>query len=244
MIRTAPCLDRSRLFDPAAFYEKIVIEATVHRINTRESLCVTKRSRLVVRANGPAVCPAQPGGLGTIQSFKRRANGPAVNIGISFFALADRSIFVPQSHAQVWLHIVFSTKHRQPFLKSTGFRDEMNRMLAYHVKQTGCVVGNVGGHVDHVHLLVGLSRTLKICTLIEVIKTETSKWAKGATGGHSEFSWQAGYGAFSVSYSNLEQVQQYIQNRERHHSTRSYQEEFRVLCKKHGIEIDERYVRD
>ena len=85
---------------------------------------------------------------------------------------------MPQSHAQFWLHIVFSTRNRDPCLKDPEFRDQMFRMRAYHVKETGCVVAMVGGHVDHVHLLVRLSRTWKICKLIEVIKSETSKWAK------------------------------------------------------------------
>ena len=85
---------------------------------------------------------------------------------------------MPQSHAQVWLHIVFSTKNRHVYLEEPEFRNQMFRMLAYHVKEIGCVVGIVGGHVDHVRLLVGLSRTIKICKLIEVIKRETSKWAK------------------------------------------------------------------
>ena len=103
---------------------------------------------------------------------------------------------MPQSHAQVWLHTVFSTKNRKAYLESPEFRDEMFRMLAYHVKEVGCVVAIVGGHVDHVHLLLGLSRTLKICKLVEVIKTETSKWAKNAKGGNREFAgWQAGYGS-------------------------------------------------
>lgn len=151
---------------------------------------------------------------------------------------------MPQSHAQVWLHIVFSTKNRTEYFREPDFRDQMFRMLAHHVKESGCVVGKVGGHVDHVHLLVGFSRTLKICKLIEVIKTETSKWAKKANGGHQEFTWQAGYGVFSVSYSNLSVVSHYIDNQETHHARRSFQDEFRLLCEKHGIEIDERYVWD
>jgi len=151
---------------------------------------------------------------------------------------------MPQSHSQVWLHIVFSTKHRDAYLKEPDFRDQMFRMLAHHVKETGCVVALVGGHVDHVHLLVGLSRTLKICKLIEVIKTETSKWAKGVAEGNQGFAWQSGYGVFSVSYSNLDEVERYINNQETHHARRTYQDEFRLLCKKHGIEIAERYVWD
>ena len=81
---------------------------------------------------------------------------------------------MPQSHAQVWLHIVFSTKNRDACLKEPEFREQMFRMLAHHVKETGCVVAIVGGHVDHIHLLVGLSRTLMICKLIEVIRRRLS----------------------------------------------------------------------
>ena len=151
---------------------------------------------------------------------------------------------MPQSHAQVWLHIVFSTKNRNAYLNELAFRDQTFRMLAHHVKATGCVVAIVGGHVDHVHLLVGLSRTIKICKLIEVIKTETSKWAKEVAGGDRGFAWQSGYGVFSVSYSNLDEVERYIKNQDKHHARRSYQDEFRLLCEKHGLEIDERYVWD
>lgn len=151
---------------------------------------------------------------------------------------------MPQSHAQVWLHTVFSTKHRGKFLEKPEFREQMFRMLAHHVKELGCTVAIVGGHVDHVHLLTSLSRTLKICKFVEGVKTETSKWAKGASEGNREFAWQSGYGVFSVSASNLTDVKQYVENQEEHHAKRSYQDEFRPLCIKHGIEIDERYVWD
>jgi len=82
---------------------------------------------------------------------------------------------MPQSHAQVWLHIVFSTKERRGFLQKESFRDQMFRMLAHHAKECGCVSASVGGHVDHVHLLVGLSRTITIADLVEHVKTKTSK---------------------------------------------------------------------
>ena len=120
----------------------------------------------------------------------------------------------------------------------------MFRMLAHHVQETGCTSGIVGGHIDHVHLLIGLSRTIKISKLVETIKTETSKWAKDAEGGNKAFTWQSGYGAFSVSYSNLKIVETYIQQQETHHAKRSFKDEFRLLCKKHGLETDERYVWD
>ena len=142
---------------------------------------------------------------------------------------------MPQSLAQVWLHIVFSTKNRKAYLQHHDFREQMFRMLAHHVKETGCLVATVGGHIDHVHLAVGLSRTLPISKLIEKIKTETSKWAKDVEGGHPNFSWQSGYGAFSVSHSNLDAVKQYIETQEDHHAKRSFQDEFRLMNGMYGI---------
>jgi REP element-mobilizing transposase RayT len=151
---------------------------------------------------------------------------------------------MPQSHAQVWLHIVFSTKERQDFLRKESFRDQMFRILAHHIKECGCVSASVGGHVDHVHLLVGLSRTITIANLVEHVKTETSKWAKKAPEGNALYRWQSGYGAFSVSHSMKDKVDVYIRSQEQHHATRSFQDEYRAFCEKHGIKIDERYVWD
>ncbi len=151
---------------------------------------------------------------------------------------------MPQSLAQVWLHLVFSTKERRPYLKDESFRDEMFRMLAFHIKESDCACGAVGGYIDHVHLLVGLSRTISISKLVESVKVETSKWAKKSEAGSDLFTWQAGYGAFSVSYSNLPQVERYIRDQIKHHSKMSYQDEFLLLCEKHGIEVDHRYVWD
>ena len=151
---------------------------------------------------------------------------------------------MPQSLAQVWLHLVFSTKERRPFLNDDTFQVEMFRMLAHHVKEADCVSASVGGHVDHVHLLVGLSRTITIAKLVEKIKTESSKWAKVKENCSSAFGWQAGYGAFSVSHSNRNSVDEYIRTQRAHHQELSFQDEFRKLCKCHNVEIDECYVWD
>jgi REP element-mobilizing transposase RayT len=151
---------------------------------------------------------------------------------------------MPQSVAQVWIHLVFSTKERRPFLQQETFRTAMSRMLAYHVNEAGCTSASVGGHVDHVHLLIGLSRTTTIAKLVESIKTETSRWAKETEGGTQRFAWQAGYGAFSVSHSNRQAVDNYIRNQTEHHRVISFQDEVRELCRRHEIEIDERYMWD
>jgi len=151
---------------------------------------------------------------------------------------------MPQSLAQVWLHIVFSTKERRTFLQDESLRTEMFKMLAHQVKEQNCVSASVGGHIDHVHLLVGFSRTLTIAKLVERVKAETSKWAKKQNAGSPVFQWQSGYGAFSVSHSRRNFVDEYIRRQKEHHQAASFQDEFRALCRKHGIEIDERYVCD
>jgi len=120
----------------------------------------------------------------------------------------------------------------------------MFKLLAHHVKEAGCVSASVGGYIDHVHLLAGLSRTITIAKLVENVKTKTSRWAKDAEGGSDQFQWQAGYGAFSVSQSLTGDVDQYIRNQDKHHAVASFQDEFRLICEKHGVEIDERYVWD
>ena len=151
---------------------------------------------------------------------------------------------MPQSLSQVWLHIVFSTKERRPYLQDPTFRDEMFRMLSHHVQQAGCYPKVSGGWVDHVHILCGLSRTKSIANLLEDIKTETSKWAKKKLNCSSLFSWQAGYGVFSVSQSKLDSVIDYIENQETHHKCKSFQDEFRELCRLHQVALDEKYVWD
>jgi len=151
---------------------------------------------------------------------------------------------MPQSHAQVWVHIVFSTKNRKTFLQDSEFQEEMFRMLSHQVKESKCVSASVGGHVDHAHLLVGLSRSITIAQLVEKVKIETSKWAKRADQGTHDFSWQSGYGVFSVSHSLLNTVDRYIRNQAEHHTKMSFQDEYRQLCVKHEIDIDERYVWD
>ena len=103
---------------------------------------------------------------------------------------------MPQSLSQVWLHIVFSTKDRQAFLQNPEFRDEMFRMLSHHVSEIGCFPKRSGGWNDHVHVVLGLARTVTIAQLVENVKTETSRWAKKVSGGSKSFTWQAGYGVF------------------------------------------------
>ncbi len=149
-----------------------------------------------------------------------------------------------QSLAQVWLHVIFSTKDRRTFLRDPDFREQMFKMLAHNVHENKCVVATVGGWDDHVHLLIGLSRTITIAKLVEHIKTETSKWAKDVDKGTGLFAWQAGYGAFSVSHSGAPRVVEYIKKQDERHAKITFQQEYRKICERHGVVIDERYAWD
>jgi putative transposase len=103
---------------------------------------------------------------------------------------------------------------------------------------------HVGGVADHVHIVTTLPRTLSQAELVEQIKKTSSKWMKALSGQYRGFSWQRGYGAFSVSPSQLRAVVQYVEAQQEHHRTRTFQEEYRELLRKHGLDFDERYVWD
>lgn len=98
-----------------------------------------------------------------------------------------------------------------------------------------------GGDADHIHVLVSIGR-IAISELIGDIKRETSKWMKEH--GVMQFYWQRGYGAFSIGQSQVSTVSRYIQNQKEHHKTQTFQDEFRVLCKKYDVAINERYCWD
>lgn len=150
---------------------------------------------------------------------------------------------MPQSIAKVAVHIVFSTKERRPLLRPPELREElyayMATILRNNVDSPAILISGID---DHVHALVLLSRKFAIMKVLEEMKTETSKWLKTQAPQLARFSWQHGYGAFSVSESNIEQVKRYIAGQEEHHRRMTFQDEFRALCKRHGIEIDERYA--
>ena len=150
---------------------------------------------------------------------------------------------MPQSLSQLYAHLVFSTKDRVPFL-TAEVQDRLFRYLAGALNAQDCPALKVGGHVDHVHLLFRLSKNKVPSRVVGEIKGESSKWVKAEFGELTEFSWQSGYGMFSVSASQVDAVVAYIANQEEHHRTTTFQEEFRKLLAKSGVEFDERYVWD
>jgi putative transposase len=151
---------------------------------------------------------------------------------------------MPQSLSVVYLHLVFSTKDRRPFLRDPILRGEMHAWLGGASRELGCPSVLVGGVEDHVHILARLGRTISQADWVKELKRTSSIWIKEHDRNSRDFAWQAGYGVFSVSASNREAVRDYIARQEEHHLKQSYQDEYRFLLKKHGEEWDERYVWD
>ncbi|MBZ5536922.1 MAG: transposase [Acidobacteriia bacterium] len=102
----------------------------------------------------------------------------------------------------------------------------------------------MGGPADHIHALCSLSKTLSVAELIEDVKKASSKWIKTKGALYTKFHWQSGDGAFSVSPSQVAAVRQYIQNQDQHHRRITFQEKFRRIRRKHGVNYDERYLWD
>ena len=120
----------------------------------------------------------------------------------------------------------------------------MHGYLATICRDLGADFVNVGGVADHVHIITTLARTVSQAQPTEQIKKTSSKWIKTLDARQRGFAWQRGYGAFSVSPSQLDGVRQYIDGQEEHHRTRTFQEEYRELLRKHGVNFDERYLWD
>ena len=151
---------------------------------------------------------------------------------------------MPQSLVQLYTHLVFSTKHRKVCLKDDALRAKLHAYLAGTCKNLESPSLIVGGVEDHVHVLCRLSKTISVSVMIRELKRESSKWIKTQAPALSSFHWQNGYGAFSVSPSHIEDLKRYIANQVEHHKTETFQDEFRRICRKYGMEIDERYVWD
>lgn len=148
---------------------------------------------------------------------------------------------MPQSLSKVYVHYVFSTKYRKPTI-SESIRKELQKYIIGTFANNGAYVYEVYANPDHVHILCALPRTITIANLIAKVKAASSKWIKQK--GVSEFSWQGGYGAFSVSSSALKIVENYIRNQKEHHKQASFKEEYKNFLKEYKVDYDERYVWD
>src|SRR5713226_9056922 len=140
----------------------------------------------------------------------------------------DGDLSMPQSLASVLVHLVFSTKNRQPFI-SPEIEPQLHPYLATVFRTLDSPTLTINGTEDHVHVLFRLGRKISLAKLVEEIKTSSSKWIKTKATAYKDFHWQSGYGAFSIGQSGVEDLKKYIANQKEHHRKKSFQEEFRAF---------------
>jgi putative transposase len=148
-----------------------------------------------------------------------------------------------QSLVKNYLHIIYSTKHRQPFIHEQ-VQPELYSYFGGICNKLECYPVKIGGHLDHVHILCLLSKKIALMKFIEELKSHSSKWIKTKGVDLQNFYWQDGYGAFSVYPDEIDIVASYIENQKEHHSKKTFQDEYREVLKRFKVDYDERYVWD
>ena len=147
---------------------------------------------------------------------------------------------MPSTHLSLHYHLVFSTKERRNLI-DPAWHNRLHAYLGGIVRSAGGVPEAIGGVGDHVHLLLGLRATHRLADLLRDLKSASSEWV------HQEirmatFSWQEGYGAFTVSASDLTSVARYVRGQEAHHRKKTFQEEYREMLTRSGVAFDERFL--
>jgi putative transposase len=148
-----------------------------------------------------------------------------------------------QSLSSVLIHLVFSTKHREPFI-SPAIEHDLHKYMASIFRALKSPSLAIEGTADHVHTLFSLGRVIRISDLVEEVKTSSSKWMKTNGREFRNFHWQKGYGAFSIGQSNVATLKRYIHRQKQHHRRVTFQDEYRKFLKAYEIDYDERYVWD
>ena len=150
---------------------------------------------------------------------------------------------MPQSLSCILIHLVFSTKNREAVL-TRAVQSELHPYLGGVLGKIDCPSVQIGGTEDHVHILFSICRTRTIASIVETVKTSSSKWIKRKGRGFEGFHWQSGYAAFSVSSSEAATVIDYIRNQADHHQKMTFQDEYRKFLNRHKILFDEKYAWD
>ena len=148
-----------------------------------------------------------------------------------------------QSFVSLHYHLIFSTKNRVPTL-TADLQPRLQQYIGGILRNEGCTLVAAGGMPDHIHLLISLGKQISVADALREIKSRSSSWIHGTFPSRRGFEWQVGYGAFAVSYSDLDRVREYLKKQAEHHRTMTFQEEFLEFLKRHHIEYDERYLWD
>ena len=142
---------------------------------------------------------------------------------------------------QIYIHFVFAVQNRISLIQPE-WKDELYKYITGIVQKNGHKVIAINGVTNHIHIFVGYKPHQLIPDLMQDVKGSSSKWINEKKFIKGKFSWQEGYGAFSYSHSQINQVVKYINNQEKHHKKLSFQEEYILLLKKFNVQFDEKYV--
>ncbi len=150
---------------------------------------------------------------------------------------------MPQSLTRLYAHLIFSTKNRDRWLDE-AIRPRLHAYLATTIRDLQSPWVVVGGVADHVHILFDMGKMVAPVKFVERVKRESSKFVKTLGPQYAKFYWQRGYGMFSVSPKDRDQAEHYVRNQEEHHRHHTFQDEYRAILIRYGIEFDEQYVWD
>ena len=145
------------------------------------------------------------------------------------------------TYLKLYVHCIFHVKTTSVAVQ----KQDLNRLFAYiatTARNIGADYVEVGGMRDHIHILTVLPKTISISEFVKTLKAESSRWIKTLAPMYMNFSWQSGYGAFSVSPSLKDKTVSYIKNQEKHHTKRTFQEEYKLFLQEYEIEYEERYA--
>jgi REP element-mobilizing transposase RayT len=150
---------------------------------------------------------------------------------------------MPQSLYKIYVHLIFSTKDRKRSLPDE-IRPDLHAYLGGIFKGLGCSPMEINTEPDHLHVLFLLTRTKTLSDVVGHVKKSSNDWLRSQGPQFAGFFWQAGFGAFSVSQSQVEEVRNYIRDQREHHRVKSFQDELRAFLKAYAVEFDERYIGD
>src|SRR6267154_4283081 len=150
---------------------------------------------------------------------------------------------MPQSLSAILIHLVFSTKNREPLI-TPAIETELHPYMAKIFRELKSPSLTIDGTSDHLHILFSLGRVIKVADLVEEVKTESSKWIKTKGREFRNLHWQKGYGAFSIGQANVMALKRYILGQKVHHRRITFQDEYREFLKLYEVDYDERYVWD
>lgn len=148
---------------------------------------------------------------------------------------------MPNTYTQLYIQFVFAVRHRESLIKGE-WKDDLYKYITGIVQNNKSKMLAIGGMSDHIHIFIGYKPTIAIPDLVKDIKLASGSWINDNKLTSHRFNWQEGYGAFSYSLRDVDEIWRYIQNQEEHHRIKSFKEEYTELLGDFALEYDEKYL--